>query len=388
VACALAPTVGWLIAARAAQGAGAALVIPLGLALLTAAFPAAERGRAIGIFSAVTGIAVAAGPLVGGAVVAGLAWQWIFWLNVPIGALAVPFVLTRMDESLGPRVRIDVRGTALVTAAALGIVFGLVRGNDAGWASAEVLGSLAIGAACTIAFVGFERRAADPMLPLGLFRSRAFSAGNAATFFTFASLFSAVFFFAQLFQAGLGDAPLGTGVRLAAWTVTFITVAPAAGALTDRLGERPFLVVGLVLQAVGMAWVARVAAPDVAYGTLVAPLVVAGVGVSLAIPAAQASVVGAVAPELVGKAAGVNSMMRQLGGVFGVALTVAVFGARGGYASPQAFVDGFAPAIAVAAALSIAGALAAAVMPARGASDPAAHALARVAEIPETGGSR
>jgi EmrB/QacA subfamily drug resistance transporter len=364
-ACALAPDVGWLIAARAVQGAGAALLMPLGLALLSAAFPPERRGTAIGIFSGITGLAVASGPLVGGAVVEGLAWEWIFWLNVPLGLLAVPLVLTRMKESFGPDTALDIRGLALVTGGALGIVWGLVRGNSAGWSSLEVIGSLTVGALLVAGFVAWELRAKEPMLPMRFFRSRAFSAGNLAIFFTFASLFGAVFFFAQLLQTALGYGPLGTGLRLLPWTATFMTVAPIAGALSDRIGERPLMVGGLTLQAVGMAWVALIAEPGVAYSSLLAPFIVAGVGVSMAIPAAQNSVVGSVATDVLGKAAGTNSMMRELGGVFGIAVAVAVFAGAGSYASAAAFTDGFGPAIAVTAGLSLAGAVAGLALPGR-----------------------
>jgi EmrB/QacA subfamily drug resistance transporter len=364
-ACALAPDVGWLIGARAVQGAGAALLMPLGLALLSAAFPPERRGTAIGIFSAITGLSVASGPLVGGAVVEGLAWEWIFWVNVPIGLLAVPLVLTRMKESFGADTVLDIPGLALVTGGALGIVWGLVRGNPAGWGSPEVVSSLAIGVVLVAAFIAWEMRAAEPMLPMRFFRSRAFSAGNAAIFFTFASLFGAVFFFAQLLQTGLGYGPLDAGLRLIPWTATFMTVAPIAGALADRFGERPFMVGGLLLQAVGMGWIALIAEPGLEYSEFVLPAIVAGVGVSMAIPAAQNSVVGSVALEALGKAAGTNSMMRELGGVFGIAIAVAVFAAAGSFASANAFLDGFAPAIAVTAALSLAGAIAGTALPGR-----------------------
>jgi EmrB/QacA subfamily drug resistance transporter len=364
-ACALAPDVGWLIGARAVQGAGAALLMPLGLALLSAAFPPERRGTAIGIFSAITGLSVASGPLVGGAVVEGLAWEWIFWVNVPIGLLAVPLVLTRMKESFGADTVLDIPGLALVTGGALGIVWGLVRGNPAGWGSPEVVSSLAIGVVLVAAFIAWEMRAAEPMLPMRFFRSRAFSAGNAAIFFTFASLFGAVFFFAQLLQTGLGYGPLDAGLRLIPWTATFMTVAPIAGALADRFGERPFMVGGLLLQAVGMGWIALIAEPGLEYSEFVLPAIVAGVGVSMAIPAAQNSVVGSVALEALGKAAGTNSMMRELGGVFGIAIVVAVFAAAGSFASANAFLDGFAPAIAGTAALSLAGAIAGTALPGR-----------------------
>ncbi|MHB8533583.1 MAG: MFS transporter [Solirubrobacteraceae bacterium] len=364
-ACALAPGVGWLIAARAVQGAGAALIASLGLALLSAAFPPEKRGAAIGIFSAITGLAVASGPLIGGGIVEGISWEWIFWVNVPIGLLAVPLVLTRMRESFGPEAALDVRGLALVTLGALGIVWGLVRGNQSGWGSAEVLGTIAGGLGLITAFLAWERRAPAPMVPLGLFRSRAFSAGNTAIFFTFASLFGTVFFYAQLLQTGLGHGPLGAGLRLLPYTATFMTVAPVAGALADRIGERPLLVGGLVLQAGGMAWLALIASTQLPFSHLVGPFLMAGVGVSMAIPAAQNSVVGSAADDALGKAAGVNSMMRELGGVFGIAVVVAVFAASGGYASPQSFIDGFGPAVVVCAAFALLGALAASALPAR-----------------------
>jgi EmrB/QacA subfamily drug resistance transporter len=381
-ACALAPDVGWLIAARAVQGAGAALLLTLGLALLSAAFPPERRGAAIGMFSAVTGLAVASGPLVGGAVVEGIDWEWIFWLNVPIGLAAIPFVITRMRESFGPDTALDIRGLALVTGAAFGIVWGLVRGNAAGWESLEVVGALSLGVLLMVAFVAWELRARQPMLPMQLFRSRAFSAGNAAIFFTFASLFTGVFFYAQLLQTVLGYGPLDAGLRLIPWTATFITVAPIAGTLADRFGERPFMVGGLLLQAVGAAWIALIAEPGLAYSELVLPLIVAGVGVSMAIPSGQNSVVGSVAHEALGKAAGANSMMRELGGVFGIAVTVAVFAGAGSYASTEAFTDGFAPAIGVAAALAVAGAAAALALPSRrGAAETAAPPAAAALEI-------
>jgi MFS family permease len=310
--------------------------------------------------------------------VEGISWEWIFWINVPIGLIAIPLVLTRMRESFGPDSSLDIRGLALITGGALGIVWALVRGNQAGWASPEVVASLAIGALLIAAFVAWELRAREPMLPMRFFRSRAFSAGNAAIFFTFASLFGAVFFYAQLLQIGLGYGPLETGLRLLPWTATFITVAPIAGALADRIGERPLMVGGLSLQAAGMAWLALIAEPGMAYSQLLAPFVVAGVGISMAIPAAQNSVVGSAATDALGKVAGANSMMRELGGVFGVAVVVAVFAAAGSYASPAAFTDGFGPAIGVAAGLALAGAIAGLALPGR----RQATAVAPVGAIP------
>src|SRR3954470_22932961 len=285
-ACAVAPGVGWLIAARAVQGVGAAFVMPLALALLSAAFPPERRAFALGLFSGVSGLAVLGGPVVGGAIKQGIAWQWIFWLNVPIGIVLVPLALRRLEESFGPAVRLDVPGVVLVTGGAFGLVWGLVRGNAAGWGSLEVVGSLAGGLVLVGGFVWWERRASAPMLPPALFRARAFSAGNAAAFFMFASTFGAVFFMAQFLQVAQGDGPFEAGVRLLPWTATLFLVAPLAGARVSRVGERRLIAGGLLMQAIGLGWVALIASPDVAYTGFVAPLVVAGVGVSMAMPAA------------------------------------------------------------------------------------------------------
>ncbi|MGH2978602.1 MAG: MFS transporter [Solirubrobacterales bacterium] len=364
-ACALAPDVGSLIAARAVQGVGAALVMTLALALVSAAFPPERRGTALGIFFGVTGLAVGSGPVVGGAIADGLAWEWIFWLNVPIGLLVIPFVLRQIEESFGPDTSLDLPGLALVTGGALGIVWGLVRGNSAGWSSLEVVSSLVAGVALAAAFVAWELRAREPMLPMQFFRSRAFSAGNAAIFCLFASLFTAVFFLAQFLQTALGYGPLDAGLRLVPWTATLMVCAPIAGALADRLGERPFMVGGLLLQVVGMGWIALIAEPGLSYSEMIPPLIIGGAGVSMAIPAAQNSVVGSVPVEAIGKAAGTNSTMRELGGVFGIAISVAVFAGAGSYASAQAFSDGFAPAIGVSAGLALIGAAAALGLPGR-----------------------
>jgi EmrB/QacA subfamily drug resistance transporter len=362
-ACALAPSVGALIAARAVQGAGAAAVTTLAFALIGAAFPPERRGAALGIFFAVNGLAVAGGPLVGGAVTEGIAWQWIFWLNVPIGLVLIPLVRARMPESHGPDAKVDLPGLALVTAGVLGIVWGLVRGNPAGWDSFEVLGTLVGGIALLGAFVASELRTREPMLPMHFFSSRAFSAGNAAIFNVVAALFCAVFFMSQFLQRGLGNGPLDAGLRLLPWTATLFFVAPVAGKLVDRFGERPFLTIGPLLQATGMAWIALIADPTMAYTTMIPPLIIAGIGVSMSFPAAQNSVVSSVPPEAIGKAAGTNSTMRELGGVLGIALGVAAFAGAGSYASPAEFSDGFVAAMWVSAGLSVIAATAGAALP-------------------------
>jgi EmrB/QacA subfamily drug resistance transporter len=365
VGCAIAPSADALIAMRTAQGAGAALLMTLGLALLTSAFPAERRGQAVGLYSAVTGIAVASGPLVGGLVIEGLNWQWIFWINVPIGLLAVPLVLRYVPESRVPDSTLDVPGVALLAGGCFALVWAMVRSATVGWDAPEVVGALAGGVVLLGALVGWERRAPHPLIPGSLLARRGFTAGNVAAFLTLASLFSAVFFYGQLLQFVLGDSPLEAGLGLMAWTGTFVLVAPGAGAFADRIGERPLLAVGLAIQAGAMFWIAGVVDTGSGYLDVLGPFVIGGVGVSLAVPCGQSAVVSAVEDREVGTAAGVNATMRELGGVFGIALTVAVFGAYGGYGSPQEFVDGFAPAMVAAAALSAAGAAAGLAVPAR-----------------------
>ncbi|HEX6389037.1 MAG TPA: MFS transporter [Solirubrobacteraceae bacterium] len=356
-ACALAPDVGTLIAARALQGVGAALVMPLGLALVSAAFPPERRGSALGILSGLTGLAVGAGPVIGGAIADGLAWQWIFWVNVPIGLATIPFVFLRMRESHGPDTAVDIRGLLLATGGAFGLVWGLVRGNAAGWVGAEVLTSLLGGAILVALFVAWELRAKAPMLPPRLFKARTFAASNAAIFCAVGSLFAAVFFFAQFLQTGMGYGPLDAGLRLVTWTATLFFVAPIAGMLVDRIGARPLLAGGLTLHAAGLTWIALIADPGMSYAALIAPFIVSGAGISMVFPAAQTAAMEAADADTVGKAAGTNSMMRELGGVFGIAICVAVFAGAGGYASPAEFSDGFTPAMLVAAAIAAVGAV-------------------------------
>lgn len=362
-ACALSNSVGALIAARVVQGVGAALVIPVALALVTTAYPPENRGKAIGILEGITGLATIAGPIVGGGVAGGIGWEWIFWVNVPIGLAALALALTRLEESFGPDAALDVRGLGLVTGGALGLVWGLVRGNTAGWGSLEVVGALAVGTLLVAWFVAWELRAREPMLQMRLFGSRAFSAPVAASFFLFAALYGSVFFLAQFMQTGLGYEPLEAGLLLVPWTATLIVIAPLAGALGDRVGERPLIVGGLALNAAGLGAIALIAEPGLAYGELVAALIVAGIGASAAIPVVQSALIGSVELSDVGKASGANNMTQELGGVFGVAALVAVFTATGGYASAEAFSDGFAPAMGACAALALGGAIIATALP-------------------------
>ncbi len=262
---ALSPDAGLLIVARVVQGAGGALLVPLTLTLISDAFPAEQRGTAIGIWGGVTGLGVAAGPVVGGAIVQGASWQWIFWLNVPVGLATAALAALRLTESRGPRPQLDIVGLLLAAAGLFALTWAPVRAPSVGWASAEVIGALAAGAVLMAGFLAWERRAAYPMLPLGFFRRRGFAAANAVIFFQFVSLIGSLFFVTQLFQIGLGYSPLAAGVRILVWMAMPMLIAPLAGTLADRFGNRPFMVAGLILQAGGLGWLAASTHPGVGY---------------------------------------------------------------------------------------------------------------------------
>ena len=356
-ACAIAPTAGLLVAARAVQGLGAAMVMPLSLTILASAFPAERRGAIIGIWGGIGGLAVASGPLVGGAVTQGLDWHWIFWVNVPIGVVATVLARLRLAETRGPATRLDLPAAALVSTGAIAIVWGLIRSGDVGWGSAQVVASLIGGVILVAAFLAWEWRATDPMLPLRLFGSRSFAAANLTGFLMAGSIFSAAFLMSQYFQFALGYSPLATGLRLLPWTATPLLIAPLAGVLSDRVGARPVLALGMLLQGVGLAWIAAVAAAGEGYIELVIPLVIAGVGISMALPVAPTAVLSAVHPQDMGKASGVNSTLQRFGAAFAIAIAAAVFAANGHLGTPISFTAGFRPALALVAGLSAVGAV-------------------------------
>ena len=356
-ACALAPTAEILIAARAIQGLGAAIVSPLSLTILASAFPTARRGAALGIWGGVAGLAVASGPLVGGVLTQGLSWHWVFWVNVPIGLAVSALALVRLPETYGPPTRLDLPAVGLVSVGASAIIWGLIRANDVGWSSAEVLGSLGLGSLLLGAFVAWEARATEPMLPLRLFRNRTFSGASASGFLMAAALIPAAFLISQYLQFVLRDSPLEAGLRFLPMTATPLLVAPLAGLLSDRIGQRPLIIAGLVLQAAGLAWFALVAGPAVPYVQLVAPLVVAGAGVSMPFATTATAALSAVVTADVGKASGATNTLRQLGAAVGIAVTTAVFAANGQLGSPAAFDAGFRPALGVAAGISLLGAI-------------------------------
>jgi len=354
-ACALAPDAGLLIAARAVQGIGAAMVMPLSLTILTAVFPPERRATIVGIWGGIGGLAIASGPLVGGAITQGVDWHWIFWVNVPIGIVGTALAYARLPESRGPATRVDLVAAALVGAGATALVWGLIRAGESGWSDA--LAPLVLGIALLAAFLVWEARAAEPMLPPRLFRSRPFSAAIVTVFLMTGALFSAAFLIAQYMQIGLGYSPFESGLRVLPWTATPLFIAPLGGFLADRVGRRPILVLGVLLQGIGLGWFAIVASTTTPYLELVLPLLVAGVGISMALPVAPTIALSAVAPHDVGRASGVNSTMQRFGSAFAIAVASAVFTANGHFGTAASFTAGFNPALEVSAALSVLGAI-------------------------------
>jgi EmrB/QacA subfamily drug resistance transporter len=362
-AAALAPSTGLLIAARAVQGAGGAIVTPLTLTLLANAFPPERRGIALGVWSGISGIAVALGPLVGGAVIQAASWHWIFWINVPLGAVLVPVAARRLSESHGPSRRLDLAGLALASSGLFGVVFGLIRAQTIGWSATQVVLSLGLGAALLAAFVANERRVEHPMLPLEFFARRSFSVTNVVSLSMYFGMFGSVFFLSQFLQNVLGNTPLQAGVKLLVWTGATMVVSPAAGYLSGRFGSRPFMVAGLALQAIALGWLASLASVGEDYASMVVPFVFGGAGMALVFAPSANAVLSSVRAEQAGQASGATNTIRELGGVLGVAVLATVFTSHGNYLSPQGYVDGLVPAMWVGTAVLALGALVALAFP-------------------------
>jgi EmrB/QacA subfamily drug resistance transporter len=369
-AAALAPTIGSLIAARAMQGAGAAIATPLTLTLLAEAFPPQQRGIALGVWSGISGIAVALGPLVGGAVVQLSSWHWIFWINVPIGLTLVPLAAAKLAESRGPARSLDLRGLALASAGLFGIIYGLVRSQSQGWGSTEVAIGLSVGFVLVLAFIVSELRTAQPMLPMRFFANRGFAVTNAVSLAMYFGMFGSIFFLSQFLQNVLHNSPLQAGVKLLVWTGATMIVSPLAGFFSERYGSRLFMVAGLALQAIALGWLATVASVTESYTSMIVPFILAGSGMALVFAPAANAVLSSVRTHETGQASGATNTIRELGGVLGIAVLATVFTSHGGYGSPQAYVDGVVPALWVGVAILGLGALIAAALP-FGATKPA-----------------
>jgi EmrB/QacA subfamily drug resistance transporter len=381
---ALAPNTDLLVAARAVQGAGAAIVTPLTLTLLAAAFPAERRGMAIGVWSGISGIAVAIGPLVGGAVVQGISWHWIFWINVPLGIVLIPLAARRLTESHGPYGTLDLPGLGLASIGIFGVVFGLVRAQSLGWTSTTVLTTLILGAVLIVGFVLWELRASEPMLPMSFFARRSFAVTNVASLTMYFGMFGSIFFLSQYMQNVLHNSPLQAGLKLLVWTGATMVVAPLAGIFSERIGSRPFMFAGLSLQAVALGWFATIASTHLPYSHMLVPFIMAGSGMALVFAPSANAVLASVRTDQAGQASGANNAIREVGGVLGVAVLASVFTGAGGYASPQAFVNGLVPALWVGVAVLAAGALTVLALPFRKQASAEVPVHAEVALTVET----
>jgi EmrB/QacA subfamily drug resistance transporter len=364
-AAALSTSANALDIARALQGVGGAIVTPLTLTILSAAVPRERRGLALGIWGGIGGLAVALGPLLGGAIVSGVSWNWIFWLNVPIGLVLAPLAYRQLEETKGSEGGLDLPGLALASTGLLGIVWGLVRGNSLGWTSTGIVLPIVLGALLVAAFVAWELRAPSPMLPMEFFRNRTFTLTNVASLFMFFGMFGSIFFLAQYFQTVQGYSPLQSGLRILPWTAMPMLIAPLAGAFSDRIGGQRLMAAGLALQAAGLLWIAAVGTPTTPYADFVGPFMISGIGMALFFAPVANVVLSAVRPDQEGKASGANNAIRELGGVFGVAVLAAVFSHVGGYQSPEAFTHGMTIAVYIGGALVAVGAIAASLIKGR-----------------------
>jgi len=365
VACALAPNLLELILARTVQGLGGAVVLPLSLTILTAAFPAERRGMIVGIYGGLAGLAVAMGPIVGGALTQSIDWHWIFWINVPIGVIAVLLGVRLLPESYGAPERLDLVGVGLVTAGVVALVWALTRSGDVGWLSAETVGSLATGTLLLAAFVCWEHRVAEPMVPLRMFAVRDFAVGNVTTFLMSGAIFAGGLLVTEEFQLARHFSPVSAGLRLLPFFATPMLVSPGAGALSDRIGRRPIIVVGLSMLTAGFVWVACRGSLHTSWIELVIALLVAGVGISMALPTVPTAVLSAVAPNEMGKASGINYMAQRFGAVFAIAIGSTVFASYGRLGTPATVTAGFKPALWACAVFAGLSALAALAMSAR-----------------------
>ncbi|CAN5319277.1 MFS transporter [soil metagenome] len=338
-----------LIIGRAVQGFGAAAIMPLSLTLLVGSVSTRLRPLAIGIWGGISGLGVALGPLIGGAVVEGISWEAIFWINVPVGIIAVPLALAALPNTFGAKVRADIVGLLLVAVGVLGLVFGIVRGNDAGWGSLEVMGSLGLGAVLIAAFIWWENRSPAPLLPLRLFRDRSFSVANIVGLTFSFGIFGAIFILIQYLQVVQGYTPLQAGVATMPWTIAPMFIAPLAGFIAPRVGTRILIIIGLALEAVALAWLGLTMTATTPYLEMLPAFAIAGIGMGLVFAPLSTAVLATMKQDDHAKASGTNSTLREVGVALGIAVLTAVFVGAGGSLTPTGYVDAAIPAVLVGA---------------------------------------
>ena len=350
IASALSTTSEALIAARAFQGLGAAAIMPLSLTLLAASVPPSMRALAIGIWGGVSGLGVALGPVIGGAVVEGVSWQAIFWLNVPVALVALPLILVAIPESRGAWQKLDPIGVLLLGGAVFLGVWGIVHGNDDGWTDPRVLVPLFVAGLLLPAYAAWARGRSYAVLPLRLFAARKFRVANIVYLMFTLGIFGAVFLLAQYLQIVQGYTPLEAGVRTLPWTAAPMVVAPIAGALVGRLGYRTLLFTGLVLQTAALVWFAVITENGSGYSAFIPPLVMAGVGMGLTFAPAATMVLDGLPDEDFAIASSANSTIREFGVALGIAVLVAVFLGNGGELTPIGYDGAIGPALLTGAA--------------------------------------
>jgi EmrB/QacA subfamily drug resistance transporter len=347
--------IGMLIIARAFEGIGGGTGMALGLALITAVTPPAKRGTAFGIWGAIMGIAVAVGPLVGGAIIDFLSWQWIFWVNVPIGLILIAASRMFIQETKGDVRRLDLIGLILATASIVLILQALIRIGSVKWYDPTIIVGLVAGIAGIYAFLQWERKSSHPVIPLKMFRNRGFTGGCLASFALGAGLYGTAFIFSQYLELVVGANSLGVGVRLLPWVALAPVVAPLAGVLADRFGERYIVAAALTLFACAFFAIGPMVMSGYSYTMLIIPLLVAGTGVAAAFPTTATAVMRSIDPGRYATASGVSTTIRQAGAGFGIAVSVAMFSAFGGYGSGPQFIDGFGAAVIALAAVTLLG---------------------------------
>ena len=325
--------------------------------MISEAFPVESRGRAIGIWGGVLGLGGVLGPILGAGIVQEFGWSWIFWINVPIAVALIPSGLRFITETFGARQPLDVLGLVLESTGFLAICWGLVQATAHPLGSTDVLAPIAVGLVLVAGFLLWEGRTPHPMLPLTIFRNSRFNVANAVSFCIYGSLTGSVFLMSQYFQIAQHHDPIGAALRFVPWPLPTIVVAPLAGSLAAKYGNQRFMAAGMTIQAVALAWFAAVAHADTPYLELCLPLVLSGIGIGLVFPTVSGEVVACVRPDQMGIASGTNATIRELGGVFGVALAALVFASPLAYVTTGAFVTGFVRAIWACVALTTVGAI-------------------------------
>jgi EmrB/QacA subfamily drug resistance transporter len=337
-----------LILSRALQGVGGAAIVPLSLTLVNSAFPPEKRAAAIGLWSGISGLGLSIGPLVGGLIMEGAPWQMIFYVNVPIGIIAFLLGLKWLEESHGIRKPLDTIGVLLLVTGLFGLIFGLERGNSEGWSSALVLGSIISGAILLLLFYVWERSRVSPMIRFDLFRRKNYTFYVFAGFWMNAGVFGAIFLLTLFLQQAQGNTPLGAGLKEMSWTTMTMIAAPLAGLAISRFGSKNVLLSGLFLQAAGLTWFALLIQSQGAatpFVNMLAPMMLAGTGMGLSFTPLSHGSISAVPEDASGEASGIGNATRELGGVFGIAISGLIFQSGSAIRSPEDFASHIVPSL-------------------------------------------